>query len=72
MTIEQQPMCEVGSLINPNNGHVLTVAETALYNKFTEELNRATYPGDREFLMDQRHRHFVSCGEHHAYTAPDT
>ncbi len=62
-TIEQQPLAKPGELRNPNNGHVLTDHEVAAYNRYTEELNRTRYQDEREFLMDQRHRFFVSCGE---------
>lgn len=61
--IEQQPIAEYGSMRNPNNGRTLTDIEVDGYNRYTIELNRTSYLQEREFLMDQRHRYFLLCGD---------
>lgn len=62
--IEQQRTdLQPGDLINPNNKHVLTAVEVAAYNRYTQDLNRERHEDRREFLKDQRHRFFVSCGQ---------
>ncbi len=60
---EQQNMAGSGQLRNPNNGHVLSDLEVDSYNGYTREFNRMTWRADKEFMLDQRHKFFVSCGE---------
>lgn len=48
------------TLRNIYDGHrQLPQSDLDNYNRMTDEINRATYHTDREFLLDQRHRGFV-------------
>ncbi|WP_010323633.1 hypothetical protein [Marinobacterium stanieri] len=61
--IEQQRAdFKAGDLINPQNGHQLTAAEVAAYNRYTMDLNRERHEERREFLKDQRFIFFIGCG----------
>jgi hypothetical protein len=61
--IEQQRTdYKVGDLINPHNGHALSAAEVAAYNRYTMDLNRERHQDRREFLLHQRFVFFIGCG----------
>lgn len=42
-----------------HTGHVFTQEQAAAYNRFTADIERATYGPTADFLKDQRHRYFV-------------
>ena len=55
----QQPMIQHG-FVDMNN-HTWCDAWVDSYNRYTEEVNLATYNADRELLLDNRHKFFVWC-----------
>lgn len=64
-TLASQGMAAPGSMVNPNNGHRLTDVEIEAYNRYTVEFNSTRQRDVQEFLLDQRHRFFVTCGMTH-------
>lgn len=61
--VQEYPLQQLAThdtLRNIYCGHIqLPQSDLDTYNRMTDEINRATYHTDREFLLDQRHRFFV-------------
>lgn len=47
-----------------HTGHVFTQEQADAYNRFTDDIERATYAPTVEILKDQRHRYFVDVTTH--------
>lgn len=47
-----------------HTGHVFTQEQADAYNRFTADIERATYEPTIEILKDQRHRYFVDVTAH--------
>ena len=56
--MNKQPNIEYGMV--DMNGNVWNDAQIDAYNRYTRDINEATYKPTREFLLDQRHRYFVA------------
>jgi hypothetical protein len=60
-SFQLQPMIQHGELLNIYApGHpALHPATVDAYNRYTTDINRATYHTNRETLLDNRHRFYV-------------
>ena len=53
---EQQPMMEYGFI--DLAGNTWRNIQVDNYNRYTNDINRATYEPDREAFLDRRHQYF--------------
>lgn len=61
----KQPMMAYGSLVNPENGHILSNVEVDAYNRYSEDINemsRIDRTDAVETLKDHRFQYLVLCG----------
>jgi hypothetical protein len=57
--LPRQPLLNVGDLINPYNGRVLTRGEVEGYNAYTREFNEAKSREAQRFFLSQRREYLT-------------